>query len=259
MAQISIQKGEIMRLTEKRMEKRASLETLQRLHGKKKIQYLWDYYKLPLTVLALILYIIIYTAYRHFTYQAPILYTALINVNAGETLTKQLSEEFLDVMGITSSQGKIYLYSGLYLTDNENNAYHEYTYASRMKLLASIDGEQLDVVLMDREAFDAFSQNGYLCNIDDLLRTEAPDFYQDLKPFITDNTFIAEDNSFELQFDSSIPYSAVTEEYPMGLDVSQTDFIKQAGFPETIYLGIIANSPRKDTALAYLHYLFTGR
>ena len=111
---------------------------------------------------------------------------------------------------------------------------------------------------MDQEAFDAFSQNGYLCNIDELLAAEAPTLYGDIEPFIVENTFIAEDNSFELQFDSSIPYSAVTEEYPMGLDISQTDFIKQAGFPETVYLGIIANSPRKDTALAYLLYLFTG-
>lgn len=249
-----------MRLIRKRRDKSASLKTLQHLHGRKKIQYLWDYYKLPLTILAIFLYIIIYIAYRHFTYQTPVLYTALINVNVGESLTKQLSEDFLNVMGITSSQGKMYLYSGLYLTDDENNAYHEYTYASRMKLLASIDAEQLDVVLMNREAFDAFSQNGYLCNIDNLLQEKAPAaFYHDLKPFIVNNTFIAEDNSFELQFDASIPYSAVTEEYPMGLDISQTDFIKQAGFPETIYLGIITNSPRKDTALAYLHYLFTGK
>lgn len=258
-AQGSTEKGEIMRLIQRRREEDSSLKTLQNLHGKKKIQYLWDYFKLPLVVLAIFLYVIVYIAYRRFTYQVPVLYTALININAGESLTEQLSEDFLDVLDINSSQSKMYLYSGLYLTDDENNAYHEYTYASRMKILASIDGEQLDVVLMDKEAFDAFSQNGYLCNIDDLLQTNAPELYTNLKPFIVKNTFIAEDNSFELQFDPSIPYNAVTEEYPMGLVISQTDFIKQAGFPETIYLGIIANSPRKDIALAYLQYLFTGK
>lgn len=247
-----------MRFIQKSWKEQASLKTLQSLHGKEKIQYIWDYFKLPLAVLGIILYIIIYIAYRRFTYQDSVLYVALVNVNAGETLTKQLSEDFLDTTGIDTSQNKLYLYSGLYLTDDENNVYHEYTYASRMKILASIDGMLLDVVLMDQEAFDAFSQNGYLCNIDDLLRAEAPDLYKDVEPFIVKNTFIAEDNAFELQFDSSIPYSAVTEEYPMGLNLSQTDFIKQAGFEETVYLGIIANSSRKDTALAYLLYLFTG-
>lgn len=247
-----------MRLIQKSRKEQASLKTLQSLHGKKKLQYIWDYFKLPLAVPGIILYVIIYISYRHFTYQEPVLYTALVNVNAGENLTRQLNEDFLDAMGINTSQNKLYLYSGLYLTDDENNAYHAYTYASRIKILAAIEGELLDVVLMDQESFDAFSQNGYLCNIDELLRAEAPSFYKDIEPFIVTNTFIAEDNSFELQFDSTIPYRAVTEEYPMGLDISQTGFMKQAGFPETVYLGIIANSPRKDTALAYLLYLFTG-
>lgn len=242
----------------KNAEERASLKILQSLPWKKKIQYIWDYFKLPLALLCILLYVIIYAAYRHFTYKEPVLYTALVNVNAGKTLTEQLSENFLYIMDIDTSRNKLQLYSGLYLTDDENNAYHEYTYASRTKILATIDGEQLDVVLMDQEAFDAFSQNGYLCNIDELLSTKTPDFYEDIKPYIVENIFIAEDNAFELLFDSSIPYSAVTEEYPMGLDLSQTGFLAQAGFEETVYLGIIDNSPRKDTAVAYLQYLFYG-
>ncbi len=236
----------------------ASLKTLQNLHGKKKLQYIWDYFKLPLAVLGIFLYVIIYIAYRNFTDKDPVLYTALVNVNAGETLTKQLSEDFLTASGINPSQSSLHLYTGLYLTDDESSAYHEYTYASRVKILASIDGELLDVVLMDQETFDAFSQNGYLCNIDELLSKEVPALYKEAKPLIVNNTFIIEDNAFELQFDSSIPYSAVTEEYPMGIDLSQVGCIKQAGFEENVYFGIIANSPRKDTALAYLQYLFYG-
>jgi len=247
-----------MRLIQTNNGGRASLKTLHSLHGKKKLEYIWDYYKLPLAVLGIFLYAIIYMTYRHLTYKEPILYTALVNVNAGESLTEQLDTGFLDTTGRNASQNRLYLYSGLYLTDDENSAYHEYTYASRMKILAAIDGELLDVVLMDREAFDAFSQNGYLCNIDELLQIEAPSLYQDMEPFIVENTFIVEDNSFELQFDSSLTYNAITEEYPMGLDISQAGLIEQAGFKETVYLGIIANSPRKDTALAYLQYLFYG-
>lgn len=231
---------------------------LRSLHGAKKIQYIWDYYKLPLVILGIFLYAIIYILYSHLTYKDTILYTALVNVYTSENLTKQLENEFLEISGIDTSKNKLHIYSGLYLTDDENNAYHEYTYASRMKILASIDGELLDVVLMNKEAFDAFSQNGYLCNIDELISEENADFYDIIKPFIVNNIYIEEDNSFELIFDSSIQYSAVTEEYPMGLDMSQALLFKQAGFEETVYFGIIANSPRKDTAVAYLQYLFYG-
>ena len=247
-----------MQFIEKSKRIRQEQTPLHNLHGTKKIQYIWDYYKLPLVILGIILYVIIYILYRHLTYKDTILYTALVNVNAGETLTEQLSEGFLGVSGIDTSRNKLHIYTGLYLTDDENNTYHEYTYASRMKILASIDGEMLDVVLMDKEAFDAFSQNGYLCNLDNLLAEESPDFYSDISSFIVNNIYIKEDNSFELIFDSSISYSAVTEEYPMGLDMSQAQLIKQAGFKETVYFGIIANSPRKETAIAYLQYLFYG-
>lgn len=247
-----------MPFTQKNIKEPTSLKTLRNLHGKKKWQYIWDYFKLPLAVLGICLYVMIYMAYRNFTDKDPVLYTALINVNAGETLTRQLSEDFLTATGMNASQSSLHLYSGLYLTDDESSTYHEYTYASQMKILASIDGELLDVVLMDQEAFDAFSQNGYLCNIDELLSRELPALYKDAKPLIVNNTFIVEDNAFELQFDSSIPYRAVTEEYPMGIDLSKVGCIKQAGFEDTVYFGIIANSPRKDTALAYLQYLFHG-
>lgn len=232
--------------------------SLHNLHGAKKIQYIWDYYKLPLAILGIFLYVIIYILYRHLTYKDTVLYTALVNMYTGEILTEQLETGFLKVSGIDTSTNKLHIYSGLYLTDDENNAYHEYTYASRMKILASIDGELLDVVLMNKEAFDAFAQNGYLCNLDEVLKKQDTSFYEDVKPFIEDNIYIAEDNSFELQFDPSLQYSAVTEEYPMGLDMSHALLFKQAGFEETVYFGIIENSPRKDTAVAYLQYLFYG-
>ena len=247
-----------MQLIKEDGNKQQGQNPLHNLHGTKKIQYIWDYYKLPLVILGIILYVIIYILYRHLTYKDTILYTALVNVNAGDTLTEQLAGGFLEVSGIDTSKNKLHVYTDLYLTDDENNAYHEYTYASRMKILASIDGELFDVVLMNQEAFDAFSQNGYLCNLDDLLAEENPDFYNDINPFIVNNIYIEEDNSFELIFDSSIPYSAVTEEYPMGLDLSQARLIEQAGFEETVYFGIIENSPRKETAVAYLQYLFYG-
>ncbi len=237
-------------------KKHASLKTLKDLHGKKRLQYIWDYFKLPLILLCIVLYVISYLIYRQVTYKEPVLYTALVNVNAGETLTEQLSDDFLRHMNVDTARNSFYLYTGLYLTDDEDSTYHEYTYGSRMKILASIESELLDVVLMDKEAFDAFAQNGYLCNIEEFLSSGAPDLYGQAKSYIVENTYIKEDNASEVLLDDSVQYHAETEEYPMGLDLSQTDIIKQSGFTDTVYLGVIENSPRKDMALDYLRYLF---
>ena len=231
------------------------LEKLKTLHGPQKIRYIWDYYKLPIVVLCILLYILGYSLYGHFTHKEKILYTALVNVSASDSLTEQLSTGFLDSLDQDTSKTTMQLYTGLYLTDDETNPYHEYTYASRMKILASIDGKQLDVVLMNKEAFDAFSQNGYLCDLEELLSSEDVDLYNRLKPHLVTNTVILEDNSTDLQLDPSITYQAVTEEHPFGLDLSQKSMISDAGFSDIVYLGIIANSPRTEEAIDYVRYL----
>ena len=132
-------------------------ENLRTLHGRKKVQYIWDYYKLPLAVLCIVLYAAGYMLYGRITHKDTVLYTALVNVAAGEDLTQELTGDFLDYLNLNPSKNELELYTGLYLTDDETNQYHEYTYASRMKIQAAIDGELMDVVLMNREAFDAFS------------------------------------------------------------------------------------------------------
>ena len=240
-----------------RAKRKASLERekLKNLHGLKKVQYIWDYYKLPIVVLCIFLYIITYSLYVNFTHKETVLYTDLVNVSASESLTAQLSTDFLDFIDTDTSKETMQLYTGLYLTDDETNPYHEYTYASRMKILASIDSEQLDVVLMNKEAFDAFSQNGYLCDLMELLSDKDTVLLNECKPDLVTNTIILEDNSVDLQFDPSITYQAVTEEHPFGLDMSQSGLIGKSMFDDTVYLGIIANSPRKETAIDYIKYL----
>lgn len=233
---------------------------MQNLRGKAKLQfflqYLWDYYKLPLAAAAIALYIALYAVYGHFTHKDTALYAALVNVAVGETLTEELSSRFLTAQNLNTNANTFRLYSGLYLTDDENSIYHEYTYASRLKILASIDAEQLDVALMNKEAFDAFSQNGYLSDIDELLAEEVPALHQQLAPYFVTNTVILEDNSEDLLLDSSAVYHAETEDYPMGLDLSASPLIQKGGFQETVYLGIIKNSPRMHTVFDYLEYLF---
>ncbi len=234
----------------------AEREKIHNLHGTQKLQYIWDYYKLPMAVCAIILYIIAYSVYGKITHKDVTLYTALVNVAAGDELTLDLGSRFLESEHIDPAKNELYLYSGLYLTDDEDNPYHEYTYASRIKILAAIDAEQMDVVLMNREAFDAFSQNGYLCDLDELLSEADPAFYQELKPYLIPNISILEDNAIDLYFDESVTYHAETEEYIMGLDLSASPLIAKAGFGEPVYLGVLANTPRKETAVSYLQYLF---
>ncbi len=229
---------------------------LNHLHGKRKIQYIWDYYKLPIVICLIFLYIISYTVHGHFSKKEIILYTDLVNVSASEQLTNELSHGFLNFLDANASKTALKLYTGLYLTDNPDNPNHEYTYASRIKIIASIDDEQLDIVLMNKEAFDTFSQNGYLYNIEELLQDIDSATMAELKPYIVTNTVILKDNADDMTLDNSLPYQAVTDELPMGLLISQKGLFRKAGFDDDVYLGVIKNSPRIDVVIEYIKYIY---
>lgn len=223
---------------------------------KQKIQYIWDYYKLPIVIGLIFFYIIGYTLYGHFTKKQVLLYVGLVNVSPGETFTARLGEGFLDFLEVNKAKTEVKLYTGLYLTEDPDDPNGEYAYASRIKIIASIDDERLDVVLMDKNAFDAFSQNGYLYNLEELLENMDEETAEELRPCLAMNVVILEDNREEMLLDNSLSYQAVTEEFPMGLLVTRKGMFKEAGFADDVYLGVIKNSPRMDRAAEYIQYLY---
>lgn len=218
----------------------------KRLHGKQKIQYVWDYYKLPITVCLIFLYVIGYMVYGHFTKKDIVLYTGLVNVSAGEQLTSELSRGFLDSMDTSISRTDLKLYTGLYLTDDPEGGNREYAYASRIKILASIDNEQLDIVIMNREAFDLFSQSGYLYNMEELLKNPNTGTVAEWTPYLVISPVTQKDPAGDMP----------TEDYPTGLRLSQNKLFVKAGFEDDLYLGVIKNTPRIDTVIEYIKYLY---
>lgn len=226
----------------------------QTLHGKEKLQYIFDYYKLPIVITLILLYIIISILYGLFTHKEPTLYLGLVNVNPSPKLTTQLTEDYLEYSKQTSDT--VELYKGLYLTDDPNNPYFEYAYASQMKIIACVEDKAFDIVLMNQEAFDAFSQSGYLCNLEQLFKQSSSSLYHELSPYLVDNVIILEDNAIEVSLDNSISYNATTEVHPYGLNLSQKGTLSFGDFNDTVYFGIIENSPRKEDCLNYVQYLF---
>lgn len=226
------------------------------IHGIKKIGYIWEYYKLPIVIICIFLYIAGYMIYGSMTHKDTVLYTALINVSAGDSLTETLSTDFLGYLGANAKKEKVYLYDGLYLTADESDVDYGYVYASNTKITASIAAAQLDVVLMDRNAFDILAKKGYLCNMEQfLLENTPPDLYKKLRDALVTNTVIIEDNSLDAELDPSVVYTSVTDEFPMAVDLSGSPLILKEGFDGALYLGIISNAPHTETAADYLRYL----
>lgn len=230
------------------------MEKWKMLTPAKRVQYIWNYYKLPIVIGLILLYIVIYTFYRNSGKKDVILYTALVNVAPGEAFCETLSDKFLEYAQADQKKEAFTLYKGLYLTDDESNEQFQYTYASQMKILAAIDDEQLDVVLADKEAFEAFAQNGYLYDLDTFFMDA--DLKESLESFFVEGMEILEDNAKEAVLDPDVEYQAVTKKYPMALDLSGFSLFQDAGFQDTVYLCVIANTPRQEQVEQYIRYLF---
>lgn len=231
------------------------LRELKVLKGRKRVEYIWNYYKLAIGLFFLAIYLIIYMLFRHMTATVPYMYLGYVNVSAGEDLASALTDDFLSTQAEADSRSCIYTYNDLILSESLSGDDVSYLYASQMKILAAIDAEELDVVLMNKEAFDAFAQNGYLINIDNFLKSYAPSLCDSLSPYIESNLEILEDNASELRFDSSLTYESVTTEYPMGIRVNDLPVFASAGFSDDVYLGIIANAARPEAVSEFLLYI----
>ena len=200
---------------------KTDLETLRSLHGRKKWEHLWAYYKLPLVLILIALYVIGYISYRNLTRKEDVLYLAMVNVSAGSDLTEQLTDGFAQEQQLTGKQ-QVNLLEGLLLSESDS-ADEQYVYASEMKLLGAISAQRLDIVLMDEKACAALQEEGYFLD----LRTLDASFHA-LSGLNADGTV---------------------------LDISDTPFVRQAGFSGKVYLGVVQNAPHPERAAAYIRYL----
>ena len=195
--------------------------TFRQLHGRAKLQYFWDYYKLPALLVCICIYVIVWGCYRHATHKDTVLYTAFANVTVSDALSAQLTDGYLTAQSYNPDRNQIYAYKELYLSNNPSSNNLEYAYASSTKVLAALDSGRLDVIFMNEEALEAMTSEGYLMKLPDSLLAASSDL-------------------------SGSPYA---------IDLSQAPLIRSAGFTEPLYIGIAANSTRTEEAISYIWYI----
>lgn len=222
-----------------------------------KLDYVFSYYKLEIILVLAALIVLGDIAYRQINRKEALLYSAYINISVGDDLDAALGADFVDYAGASQKKNEVYIYRDLYIAQDPSSDNHQYAYASRLKLLASIETKKLDVVLMNREAYDILSQSEYLYAIPDVLAQDEP-LFPLLEPYMTSNTVIIEDNSIEYNLNEADVYEVVTVEAINGIDVSTFPIFQDAGFSGHVYLGIIGNSPRLSTVFQYIEYLMAA-
>ena len=229
-------------------EKAAHKATFQAMSPTEKAEHIFTYHKWTILLILLVLFVLGSLIHRHLTQKNPVLYMAVINISFGEDIQKCLTEDFLTAEGCDAHRQEVYLYRDLYLSEDADTLNHEYAYASKVKLVGAISAEKLDLVLMNKEAYDIFWQQGYLLDLTSL--PDAP------SPFLSENKVILSDNTVDYLLGNEDQEQVVTKIVPNSLAVSSLPLFHDAGFDGDLYLGVISNSPRQEEAEMYLRYLF---
>ena len=236
-------------------ERAAHREAFRTMTLPEKADYIFAYYKLPLVLALVVMVALGWVVLRRITHKEPLLYVALVNVADSEALDNGLGNDYVIATGNDPRTAEVYCYHALYLSDPEGSSDHQYSYASRMKLMGAVAAEQLDVVIMNRDGYDLLSNSGYLMDLAPFL-AEGGDGTAALAPLLQTNVVVDSDNSIEVELNEADAYVAETHEEQNALEVSGRGLFSD--FSEPVYLGIIGNSPRADEALAYLAYLVEG-
>lgn len=224
----------------------------------KRIRYILDYYKLVLVIIAIFIYIFCYIGWRYMTRQDIVLYAAVVNAGMNEDTRDLFTdfpsyETFHEAFPDASKRSAVNLSENLFLTSDSASDYHEYVYASRLKILASIEAGKLDLVIGDGEALDAFAGQGFLMPLDTLFEGN-----EQITERLKEGTVILEDNHIEVLLDDKIPYQAVTKKELIAIDLTDLGRFEPYREGGGIYLGIIANTERTDAAKIFTESLFEG-
>ncbi len=235
-------------------ERAAVKKSFQRMNFKEKAAYIATYYRLPLFTAFVVLAVLISSIYRQVTKKEVILYEAYINFVAGETLTGELTDDYLAYTERDPKKTDVLVYADLYIDEDPTIPDHQYAYASKMKILGAISAKQMDIAIMNDNAYQQMSESGLLMNIDSVL-SEEPAIREKLEPYITEGTVILEDNSVEYDLNETDQYEAVTEEVRNAVNVSSFPVFTNAGIGDNLYIGVIANTRHVDEVPVFLEYL----
>ncbi|NLJ96558.1 MAG: hypothetical protein GX321_05345 [Clostridiales bacterium] len=208
---------------------------LKNMPFKKKLSYLWDYYKIQGLVIIAILAFAIYVIYEIRTPNAEIkLYTALINNTIHTEVWEEYEETMMDLLELDPATSQVYFNDIFYY-----NGTTDYAMNVRATFNLFIASADIDLVIAPQSEFINYVNLGILDKLSEQLPT-------DLYSSLTDKFYLSS-----------------TEENPKvqayGIYLTDTKLFKDHSIPtegDPYIIGIAFNSRHKENATKFIRYIF---
>lgn len=211
---------------------------LSKLTWKERFGYIWDYYKPQMAILVgiLLLVNIGMTVYRNMQIE-EILQAYLVNCNSMEVDAMEVSEGFAEYLG-GLEEHQVAVVNTTLIEEGKDAPQSQSSMAETMKLTALMAAQDMDVVVLDELAYEAYLEKGFLMDLSGVLSKEQKTQWQE-----------------KLVNEKGESGSAV-----YAVDVTDSEVLtgQDAYFGRTAYAAVIVNSVNVDMGLVFIEYLLNG-
>lgn len=214
-------------------------EKLKDMPWKKRISYLWDYYKYHALFTIIGIAVIIYTIYLFVRPRVETkLYAAIINNPIETAVWDEYKEKMFDYLEIDPKTEDIIINYNFYF-----NSTADYEAGMREVFAVHTATSQIDIVIAPLSEFETYVKTGFFNPLSDQLPT-------DLYSLLTDKFYVSD-----------------TEDNPKvaayGIYLTDTKLFKEHAITTTednpYLIGIVANSNNRENAVEFIRYIFSEK
>lgn len=216
-------------------DKQSEKEKLKEMTFKKKMGYLWEYYRFHALFIIIMLAFISYAIY---TFTKPKVENKLYTVIINNTVEPQIWDEYKEI--ITEYLDLDTLTEDLVLNYNFYfNSDPEYEVNMRQAFVVYLAASEIDLIIAPMSEFSNYVDNGFLTPLSDQLPT---DLYSSLA------------DKFYLSDTKDNPKVAA-----YGIYMNDTKLYMEHSRPtedDPVLVGIVTNSAHKENSVEFIRYLF---
>lgn len=201
------------------------------LSFKGKIDYIWDYYKIPITAVILILIFIVSFIHEKQSQKDSVLDVLCVN-SQSDADTTDVMNKFLSDNGYDTSKSQITLNQNIMLDINNSTDYSQIA-----ALTAYYNAGEYDISIQDKDTFDHFAPGGVYADLRDYLSDDILEKYKDSILYISD------ENS--------------SEKYPCGISLSSDNctLLQKTNLYDSCILSICHTDSDKKLVKSFCKYI----
>lgn len=212
----------------------------KKLSFKEKAEYIWEYYWIPMVLIAALAVFLASVVLKSYTEEKPVLNILVINSGLTEVPDGYAFEEFLEENGYTISESTVNCNISLNFAQGKDERDHEIINMENYQLLSTwILSGDYDVLIGTGAPFYHIADQGAMQDLTQIL----PDLFL---------------NEYEDQlFDANV--EGVAQSYPCAVSMEKYWNGEDDTTEERIFIGILKSGENQEAALNFLNYILNHR